>query len=251
MTTQEPILPGAEPFFFEGNDIGVLVSHGFTGTPQSMRFVGEALHRRGGYTVLGPLLPGHGTSPEAMARSTAHQWVGAIDEALATLRRRCRRIFMTGLSMGGSLSLLMAARHADIAGIVPVNACVQLGSADLAALVFDPAAPPFIPGIGSDIQQPGVTELAYDRTPVAALGQGLMLFTVARDLLPRVRCPVLVLQSDEDHVVPPVNGELILAGLGSTDKTLERLHRSYHVATLDHDKELIVERTHAFIERLR
>ena len=75
----ESILPGAEPFLFEGSDVGVLVSHGFSGSTQSMRFIGEQLHTQGGYTVLRPRLAG-GVSPEAMARTTAQDWVASIDE---------------------------------------------------------------------------------------------------------------------------------------------------------------------------
>lgn len=244
------IQAGAEPFFFKGGNVGMLLSHGFTGSTQSMRYIGEQLHARGGYTVLGPRLPGHGLSPEAMADSTAQQWVQCIDESLDTLRGQCRTLFMGGLSLGGTLTLLAGARHPDLAGIVPINACVQLGDPFLAGLVFEPQAPAFLPGIGSDIQAPGVTELAYDRTPVAALASLYLAMTVARDLLPTIQCPALVLQSDEDHVVPPLNGELILNEIGSADRQLVRLHDSFHVATLDNDKDRIVELMMDFMNRL-
>jgi carboxylesterase len=248
--SNETLLPGAEPFLFKGSDVGVLLSHGFTGSTQSMRYIGEQLHARGGFTVLGPRLPGHGTTPEDMARHTARDWVQCIDESLALLRGQCRKVFMGGLSLGGTLTLLSGARHADLAGIVPINACVQISSPPLAGLVFDAQAPEFLPGIGSDIQAAGVTELAYERTPVAALSSAYLAFTIARELLPTVQCPALVLQSDVDHVVPPANGDLIVNGLGCADKQLVRLHDSFHVATLDNDKDRIVELMLGFIERL-
>nr|HMQ74358.1 alpha/beta fold hydrolase [Rubrivivax sp.] len=109
--SDEPILAGAEPFFFKGNDIGVLVCHGFTGTTQSMRYLGEQLHGAG-YTVIGPRLKGHGVSPAAMARSTAADWVESVEQALDELRKHCSQIYMTGLSMGGTLTLHTAAKHA-------------------------------------------------------------------------------------------------------------------------------------------
>ena len=246
---QEQILAGAEPFFFKGGEVGVLLSHGFTGSTQSMRYIGEQLHAQGGYTVMGPRLPGHGTSPEDMAQSTAHQWVQCIDESLDALRGQCRVVFMGGLSLGGTLTLIAGARHPDLAGIVPINACVELNSVALANQIFNHEAPEFLPGIGSDIKAPGVTEQAYDRTPVAALQPLDLAVAVARDLLPAVQCPALILQSDIDNVVPPVNGDLIAKDLSSVDKQLIRLHDSFHVATLDNDKDRIVELMLNFIRQ--
>jgi hypothetical protein len=99
--TEPQIMRGAEPFYFEGGDVGCLVSHGFTGTPQSMRFLGEFLANEGRLTVCGPRLKGHGTSVEDMARSSAEDWIRSVEAGLQKLRERCSRIFMTGLSMGG------------------------------------------------------------------------------------------------------------------------------------------------------
>lgn len=234
------ILPGAEPFFFEGGEVGCLVSHGFTGSPQSMRFVGEFLAREGGLTVLGPLLPGHGTHPADMAQSTAEEWIRSLEEGMATLQQRCASIFVTGLSMGGTLTLYLAAMYPHIfRGAIPINGAVVLNNPDFAALAFMRDAPAQIDGIGSDIKQPGVTELAYPQTPVAAIRQIYGLMALTRELLPRVQCPTLVMQSREDHVVPPENGPLILDHVGTTDKRLVWLDNSYHVATLDNDKALI------------
>ena len=234
------ILPGAEPFFFEGGSVGCLVSHGFTGSPQSMRFLGEFLAREGGLTVSGPLLTGHGTRPEDMAQATAEAWIRSLEDGMATLQERCTSIFVTGLSMGGTLTLYLAAMYPQVfRGAIPINGALVLNSPDFAALAFMRDAPPLIDGIGSDIKQPGSTELAYPQTPVAAIRQIYALMAVTRDLLPRVQCPTLVIQSREDHVVPPENGPLILEHVGTSDKRLLWLDDSYHVATLDNDKELI------------
>jgi len=247
MTT---ILRGAEPFFFEGNKIGCLVSHGFTGTPQSMRFLGEYLAREGGLTVIGPRLKGHGTAPEDMAQSTAEEWIRDLEAALKTLRERCDKIFVTGLSMGGTLTLYMAAMHADVfRGAVPINGAVFLNSPDLAGLAFMANAPAVIPGVGSDIKQPGVTELAYPVVPVPAIRQLYALMGVTRELLPRVTCPTLVFQSRDDHVVNPQNAPYIVEQVGTVDKRLVWLDHSYHVATLDNDKELIAGETLRFIQQ--
>jgi len=243
-----PILPGAEPFFFAGSDVGCLVSHGFTGTTQSMRFLGEYLNKEGGFTVTGPRLKGHGTAPEDMAETSAEDWIRSVEGALVTLRQHCTKIFATGLSMGGTLTLYMAAMHADVfAGAVPINAAVFLDAPDLAALAFSAEAPPTMPGVGSDIKQPGVTELAYPVVPVPAIRQLYALMSVTRELLPRVVCPALVFQSKDDHVVNPNNAPYILDHIAAKDKRLVWLENSYHVATLDHDKELIASETLSFI----
>jgi carboxylesterase len=248
--TQESLMPGAEPFHFSGNDIGVLVCHGFTGTTQSMRPLGQHLHAAG-YTVIGPRLKGHGTTPQDMAASTAVDWIASVDEALAELRKTCKQVFMVGLSMGGTLTLYTAAKHADvICGAITINAPVQIGSADLAGLALDPNMPELIPGVGSDIKAPGVKELAYEQLPVAAIKQIYLLAAVTRDLLPRVTCPALVMQSRDDHVVQPSNGPAIVSLLGSNRAELKWLENSFHVATLDNDQHLICESTAAFIRSI-
>ena len=107
-------------------------------------------------------------------------------------------------------------------------------------------APKRIPGIGSDIKAPGVKELAYEETPLACLAQITVLISVTHDLLHRIVCPALVIHSREDHVVPPVNAMEIVKAVRSDDVRLLWLNHSYHVATLDNDKDLIVQRVGYF-----
>jgi carboxylesterase len=250
MTNDETILAGAEPFFFPGNDIGVLLSHGFTGTTQSMRYLGEQLNAAG-YTVIGPRLTGHGVSPQAMAKTTAADWIESIDAALAELRQTCSQVFMAGLSMGGTLTLYTAAKHADvIKGAIPINAVVHMGKAEMAGIAFARDMPATVPGIGSDVKDPETTELAYREVPVAAFRQIYALAAVTQDLLPTVTCPTLVMQSREDHVVHPSNGPRIAGLLGSARIELAWLENSYHVATIDFDKELIAQKSIAFIRSI-
>ena len=245
-----PILKGAEPFFFEGSEIGVLVSHGFTGTTHSMRFLGEYLARKGGFTVSGPRLAGHGTDPADMAASTAEDWVRTLEAQLEVLQKRCQKIFITGLSMGGTLTLYLAAMYPKVvAGMIPINGAVFLNSPDMAGLAFMPNPPATVPGVGSDIKQPGIVELAYPVVPVPAVRQIYSLMAATRELLPRITCPALVIHSREDHVVNPANGPYIMKNISSTDKKLLWLNNSYHVATLDNDKELIARRALAFIKK--
>lgn len=247
---EQEILAGAEPFRFEGNSVGVLVSHGFTGTTQSMRPLGEALAGED-FTVAGPRLAGHGTSIEDHAGSTAEGWIRAVEEDLAWLEGRCDSVFFSGLSMGGTLALYFGATRPDlIKGIVPVNACAYLANPELAAVLYGRDTPPVLPGVGSDIKMDGVEELAYPGIALPAAREFAALMSVTRDLLPTINCPTLLLQSREDHVVPPSNGPFILDAIASVDRELVWLEDSYHVATLDNDAPRIAELTAAFVKRL-
>ncbi len=249
MTTQ--ILAGAEPFAFEGNDIGVLVSHGFTGTPQSMRYYGEALHRRFGFTVVGPRLPGHGTSPDDMETTGYLDWAREIEQQLEALAARKRKVFVTGLSMGGTLTLNMAARFPErVHGIATIAAAAGPLKREFAGVLALDPAPRRIPGIGSDIKAPGVQELAYAEVPVACMREITALIAQTGALMDGITCPALVIHGREDHVVPPANALHIVNTLASSDIRLLWLEHSYHVATLDNDKDLIVDRVGRFFAEL-
>ena len=162
---QQEIMAGAEPFRMEGNGTGVLVSHGFTGTTQSVRPLGEALAAEG-FTVAGPRLAGHGTTMEDHARSTARDWISSIEEDLAWLEARCENVFIAGLSMGGMFSLYFAGTRPDlIKGAVPINACMYLDNPDLARIVFDPAAPRASPASARTSKPPASKSLSIPRFP--------------------------------------------------------------------------------------
>jgi carboxylesterase len=245
------VLQGAEPFSFEGNDVGVLVLHGFTGSTQSIRDLGGGLHKRYGFTVVAPRLPGHGTSPDDMETTGYLDWVGEAEKALQELAARKRRVFVTGLSMGGSLTLNLAARFPTIVkAIAPIAAPAGLMNEGIAQVLSLNPAPKRIPGIGSDIKAQGVAELAYAEVPVACLREVTLLVSLTRDLLHNLKCPALVIQAREDHVVPAVNAMQIVQMIRSDDIRLLWLNDSYHVATLDNDKELIIDRVGGFFSEM-
>jgi len=247
--TEPEILAGAEPFYAENGNIGVLVSHGFTGNPQSMRYLAEGL-ASAGFTVALPRLRGHGTTAADMATSTASDWIADLEQAGAWLQQRCDTLFVTGLSMGGTLTLFMAGQHPDLfKGIIPINAIVFSNNPNLASLAFMSPAPPEVPGVGNDIKAEGVTELAYPVVPVPAVKELFVLMKVADEMLPRIACPALIFVSRDDHVVPPVNAEYIIGKLPNPDKRLVWLENSYHVATLDNDKDLILQQSITFIRK--
>jgi carboxylesterase len=245
MAEKYPVLKGAEPFYFEGSSVGILVSHGFTGSTQSMRPLGEA-YAAAGYTVCGPRLKGHGTHHEDMEQTTYQDWIASIEEGFQWLKERCDAIFVTGLSMGGTLTLYMAEKHQEIRGIVLINAAIEIPAMEP---VLQLEGTRFLDAIGSDIKKPGVTELAYDKTPVQSIKEILPFMNTVKEDLPKVACPALILVSDEDHVVPPDNSETIYDLISSETKEIHRMKESYHVATLDNDQQMIIDKTLEFIKK--
>ncbi|HKN55486.1 MAG TPA: alpha/beta fold hydrolase [Amycolatopsis sp.] len=241
------VLAGAEPFAHTGsNDAGFLLCHGFTGTPASMRAWGDHL-AGAGFTVRCPLLPGHGTRWQDMNRTTWQDWYGAVREELLALLATDKRIFVGGLSMGGTLTLRLAEEFGDrIAGLVLVNPSVTRLHWDQKLLPLLSRIVPSVPGVANDIKKPGETELAYPRTPVRAAASLAQFWRVVRADLHKVTQPVLLLHSTVDHVVEPVNSLLVRDGIASTDVTEVILEDSYHVATQDNDAEVIFTRSVEF-----
>lgn len=254
-----PVLPGAEPFAAPGSPdpqlpgggrLGALLLHGFTGCPQSMRSWAEYL-AGAGLAVELPRLPGHGTRWQEMNHTRWQDWYAEADRALSVLRARCDHVVVMGLSMGATLTLRLAEeRGAELTGIVVVNASLTTTDprarfAPLLARVL-----PALPGVGGDIARKGVFELSYRRVPLRAFTSLQELWRITRADLSKISCPLLAYRSATDHVVEPINGQLLLAGVSSVDVTEEVLPRSFHVATLDYDAETIFAGSLDFARRL-
>lgn len=248
MRGEYEVMEQAKEFSFPGSKVGVLVVHGFTGSTQSVRYLGEQI-ADAGYTVYGPRLTGHGTDPKDMETAIYADWLQDVEHALEKLQERCSTIFVTGLSMGGTLTLYLAEKYPEVAGMMPINAAINLPDMheNYAALKKDNTR--FIAGIGSDIKKPNTEELAYKETPVKSMGELLALTKLVRDNLSNISIPALIFSSTIDHVVPPHNSENIYITITSVEKEKVNLENSYHVATLDYDQEMIAEKCIEFIKR--
>jgi carboxylesterase len=243
-------MPGAEPFSHDGSRIGVLLCHGFTGTPQSLRAWAEQLAAED-LTVRLPRLPGHGTTWQELNMTRWQDWYAEVERALLDLGARCDAVFVAGLSMGGSLALRLAQQHPrTVAGLILVNPAVHTEDPARRLLPILRHVIASLPGIAFDIKRPAAVEVAYDRLPLHAAHSLTQLWGLIRHDLPAVTAPLLLLHSTVDHVVAPSNTARVLAAVSSRDVTVVELADSYHVATLDNDAPRIFAETLAFVRRL-
>jgi len=246
---REPqVLEGAEEFRLGDGRVGVLMIHGFTGSPQGLRHLGEHLAERG-LAVEGIRLPGHGTTWEHLNLKKAGDWRKAVEDGYGTIAQGRDEVFVVALSFGAALAVDFIARRPEaVAGLVTLAGFVY---SDDPRRFLAPVVKRLVrslPGVANDIADPAGHEIAYDRVPAAAAAEMLKVIRAARRSLPQVRCPVLVMHGRNDHTVKPINAEIIHQGVASAHKELVWLERSYHVVTLDYDRDVVRQRTYDFIK---
>ncbi|PZS04356.1 MAG: hypothetical protein DLM69_01955 [Candidatus Chloroheliales bacterium] len=254
--------PAPEPFYIAGNQTGVLLIHGYSGSPPEMLPVARYLHERGGYTVVGPLLPGHGTRPEDLRRIHWQQWANAVNYAYANLAAGCERIFLVGLSMGGVLALYQAERlttdpDRKLAGVVSLAAPMYVNDW---RVPFAPFAKYVIRWQGNRYtsleektsvrDKAAVKELwSYLRMPSHAAHQLLVLMKQTRRNLATVSVPLLIIHSRHDTTSPPPSAQIIYDSVASADKQLVWLDNSNHVITVDYERDRVNQAVYDFINQ--
>ena len=245
------VIPTAEPFLFLGDDVGILLVHGFTGAPKEMRSMGEYLAAQG-KTVLGVRLPGHATQPADMPRQRWTDWLGAVEDGYHLLHSAGKQVFIMGLSMGGVLTLVSAAR-------LPVKGAVAMSTPyvlteDPRLKVVEYLAPLMqsMPKGPSDWHDKAMEDVhvSYPEYPTRSLAEVRDLLQVMRQSLPQVRAPVLLVHSRTDGGVPPENMQRIYDELGTSDKSMLWLEHSGHVITRDQERQKVFEAALAFVNRL-
>jgi carboxylesterase len=232
----------------------VALIHGFTSSPTTMRPIGRFLADRG-FCVRVPLLPGHGTHWRELAKTRYRDWRRAVVGALDELSGLCDHAFLVGLSMGGSLVLDVASERRDVSGVVAINAALLDREGLLARLApfvarLIPAVPSSMAGlVKNDAAKPGVDERAYDWVPARAAESLLSALPRIRKQLRGMQAPALIAYSPQDRSVSPASSRAV-PRLTDAPVTLLRLERSYHLATLDYDRDLLEQSILGFIERL-
>ncbi|MDN5760817.1 MAG: alpha/beta fold hydrolase [Microlunatus sp.] len=241
--------PSVQPYAGGSGADGVLLIHGFTGTPQAMRPWAEHLETNG-FTVSLPRLPGHGTHWRELNQTAWTDWYAHADAAFVDLRARCDRVFLAGLSMGGALCLRLAEQHGNgVAGLVLVNPALNITDPRMKILPVLRYLVGSLAAIGNDVADPARQEVAYDRTPLHALHSQTFLWADVVAHLELITQPVLVFRSEQDHVVDPSSLAILQDRLG-TNAEYRTLTRSYHVATLDYEAEEIFAASSEFFRRV-
>lgn len=240
--------PDPAPFFLEAGTTGVLLLHGFTGSPSEMRLVGDYLHDRG-ITVSAPLLPGHGTRPEELNQTTWEDWCRHVDGALAELRRSCNPVFIGALSLGSLLALNLAAKETALSGIVLYSPPTMVNEFQrtLVRLFKDVVA--LVPKVQKwfSLTDSNGEPWAYDMYPTQAAHQVLKLSRRTRRRLRRVRCPLLILYGTEDTMIDPQSPELTYRRVRSEDKQIVALEDAGHALTVESRWETVAELTYEFV----
>jgi len=240
-----------KPFFFPAGPVGLLLIHGFTGAPPEMRPMGEYLAQRG-LTVAGPLLAGHGTTPEDLARTTWQDWYASIEAAFQGLRPRCEKVFVAGFSLGAVLALHLAAHH-ELAGLVLMAPALWVRDWRMGLV---PVLRHFIKFVAKDTnpQHSDLTDpeaykrfWSYDVYPAAGVYQMFLLQRLVRSELERIRLPTLIIYATKDMSIAPQSGPLIYKRIPATDKELLVLHHSGHGLVADSECELVFQQLYAWI----
>lgn len=246
------VLPGCAARSHIGTrPLGVLVLHGFTGTPASVGAVADAMIA-GDFHVELPRLPGHGTTIDDMLATGWADWIAEVDRAAASLAQRAGEIVIVGQSMGATLALWSALERPDVAGLVCINPVTRPRDAETLAMIDDFIEDGMLvlPGEGSDIADPDASDISYDGTPLPPL-RSLVHDGVARitDRFGELEMPLRLFTSRQDHVVEPADSEHLAATFGGpVDHTW--LERSYHVATRDYDRDLVAAGAATFARKV-
>ncbi len=245
--------PGLDisPFSFPGGPTGCLLIHGFTSAPPETRPMGEYLAGRG-LTILGLRLPGHGTTPDDLIRTTWRDWISAAEQGLADLQSRCQKVFVAGVSMGGLLTLHLAERQ-SVAGIIPMAAALDVSSRRVAwapLLQYFIKTKPKGPPEAGDWQDPTayLRHWSYSVYPIKSIADLTALRRRVRANIRRVAAPALIIHGQRDAAVPPASAQWLYDHISSPDKSILWLPNSGHCVTIDAERQRVWQSAYDFIQ---
>lgn len=243
----------SDAFDFVGDDdVGVVLVHGFTGTPWEVRYLGEQL-ARAGYTVRAPLLPGHGTTIDDLDRTTWRDWSEHVERAVDALRMRCGRVAVVGQSLGGLLALELASRRRDIAAVASLAAPLWLVGLSARVARWTTSGKLRVKKLpklgGADVRDPRAKaeNPCYDAIPVRALGELMAFMPIVDAALPRVTQPVLVLHARQDHTAPVACAPRIAEQTRAVRMRI--LPHSYHLIAVDVERDIVAAEVVAFLRK--
>jgi carboxylesterase len=249
------ILKGGEPFYFQGDEVGCLITHGFTASPQEVRELGEYLAAQG-RTVLGVRLFGHATDVGDMPRARWRDWVASVEDGYQLLKDSCSKIILLGFSTGGAISLYLA-HTLPIIGVVVMSTPHELPS-DPRIRLLRPIIRvvsifyPFHPKGAPDFFDPEAakTRIQYHHYPLRSVPELDTLFQKMREVLPLLQLPVLFIHSENDKFIPPDHMDANFNLLGTKDKRKILIEGSNHIITCDAARMQVFSAANDFVNRI-
>jgi carboxylesterase len=243
-----PHLDG-DSFFLPAGPAGIFLAHGYTATAAEVRLLAEKLHEKG-YTVAGPLLAGHGTSPQDLNCANWQEWVTNGQELLDRLFETCQQVWVGGESMGGVLALCLAAKNPKVKGLLLYAPAIKLTMTTIDKIKLYLVAPFIEQNPRSGLDNPDTWQ-GYPAVPLKGVIQLLRFQQAAVPLLPKITQPVLIFQGRLDRTTAPQAGEIIMNAVSSEVKEHHWMEKSHHTLILDVELDEITARTIEFIENTR
>jgi carboxylesterase len=238
----KPQLDGEE-FFWQGNQVGVLLIHGFNATTAEVRLMAEKLHTAG-LTTAAPLLPGHGTHPDDLNRATWDMWLQKVKETYERLLDVCQEVFVLGTSMGALLSIELATQHPEIAGLLLFSPALKVEGLWLAPLIA-----PFKAYLKKQPKDESLAWKGYTVYPLKAAVQLLKLQKHVKDILPKIEQPILIFTGERDDRVSNEAIALLLNKVKSLEKRHHPMQNSGHFVMLEEDLDEAFQLSLRFIAK--
>ncbi len=239
---RNPQLEGGD-FFWEGNDTGVLLIHGFTATTAEVRLMAKKLHQDG-FTIAAPLLPGHGTHPDDLNRATWEMWLEKTKQFYEKCARGCSRNFVIAESMGALLAIELGAQHPKIAGLMLFAPALKVKSLWLSRLLA-----PFKKYMHKSGKDDGLPWKGYNVYPLKAAVELLKLQKHAQKQLSKITQPTLVFTGEQDQTISEDSAEIILKNINASFKKHIHLEHSPHCILLADELDLAHQHVIDFMKK--
>jgi len=236
------------PFYWEAGPVGIQLIHGYTATTVEVRRLAKILHEKG-YTVAGPLLPGHGTSPQDANRYKWQDWVMVVEASYQQLRTACPRVIIGGESTGAVLALYLASQHPEVAGVLAYAPALKLNSSPILVSLL-PLLATFVTAIPKGEISNETKWQGYPVNPLKGAVQLVRFQKVVNACLKRISQPVLIVQGRKDDTVSAQAPQMIYDGVQSKIKELHWMKASGHTVLLDVELDQIADLTLRFLEQV-
>ena len=236
------MIEGGQSFFMKGGSSGVLLVHGFTGLPAELFLLGEFLNRQN-FSVLCMRLAGHGVDENNLMRTTKDDWFNSVLDGFYILRDACEKIFVVGHSMGGLLTLKLAAEK-NLSKIVTLAAPIFIDD----GLGLKNLPPKEFCGNACIVQPrkklndvPQAANEVYKKTPLISVHELVELIDDAKKFLPTVTAPILIMHGEDDHTAQPRSARFIMDNVGSPIKKIVTVPNAGHLLPLDENRDFVFD----------